>query len=185
MKIFTIGHSTYTTNEFLEMLKEANIDYLVDIRAFPYSKKHPQFNGDVLADALNQHNIEYQHIEQLGGRRGQSGEVGESLNAAWNNASFHNYADYTLEEDFKYGIENLLNIAEQYNVTIMCSERHPARCHRLIISNYLVAHEHDVTHIIRSNQSVTLEEHKLGQWGAMPIIEEDAEVVYPDLSDNK
>lgn len=185
MKIYTVGHSTYTTNELLEMLKEASIDYLVDIRAFPYSKKHPQFNGDVLSDVLNNHDIKYQHIEQLGGRRGQSGEVGETLNAAWNNVSFHNYADYTLEDDFKYGIETLLSIAKQYNVAIMCSERHPARCHRLIISNYLVAHDIEVTHIIRSNQSIALKAHQLGQWGAMPIIEDDDEVVYPEIEDSK
>src|SRR5699024_12092302 len=80
-------------------------------------------------------------ISALGGRRKVSYEVGENLNAAWENQSFHNYADYTLTNDFKKGIKQLLKEKENDVIAMLCAERHPSRCHRLIISNWLEAHD--------------------------------------------
>lgn len=181
MKIHTIGHSDHSKETFLEMLYHAEINFIADVRAFPYSKKHPQFNGDRMKKWLKEDNMEYEHFPQLGGRRGTSPIVGPALNDGWDNQSFHNYADYTLSEEFQFGIKELTKQAENQNVAYMCSESHPARCHRLIISNWLAAQGHEVCHIIHRAKGIELDSHKLGQWGAMPIIEEDQTVVYPEL----
>ncbi|MFL0470268.1 DUF488 family protein, partial [Staphylococcus cohnii] len=108
MTIFTIGHYNYNLETFLEMLEKAKITKIIDVRSFPNSKKHPQYNQHDFMDWLKEHNIKYKHISLLGGRRKRSGVVGENLNAGWKNQSFHNYADYTLTDDFKEGINILM-----------------------------------------------------------------------------
>src|SRR5699024_8542850 len=110
------------------------------------------------------------HFPLLGGRRHKSEYVQEELNNAWNNPSFHNYADYTLTKEFQQGIDELEKVAKHNQIAICCSERHPARCHRLLISNWLEA----------NGGKVYIERHELGKWGAMPIIEKDGTVVYPN-----
>ncbi len=182
MKIYTIGHSGHGQDHFLKMLHTADIDFVADIRTFPASRKYPQFKKGNLERWLREAGIEYRHFPLLGGRRKQSGQIGEGLNAGWDNRSFHNYADYTLTEEFKKGVEELKAQAEDANLVYMCSERHPARCHRLIVSNWLQANGWDVFHIIGGSKGdPDLIEHELGKWGAMPIIEEDGTVVYPEL----
>lgn len=182
MKIYTIGHSTHTKEDFIEMLKFAEIQTLVDVRAFPGSRKFPQFKQENMKEWLNEAGINYYHLPKLGGRRNKSTEVVSELNAAWNNQSFHNYSDYTLTDDFKQGIEELISIAKESRTAYCCSERHPSRCHRLIISNWLTANDWEVEHIIDGNHGeVELVRHELGKWGAMPIIEKDGTVVYPKI----
>lgn len=182
MEIFTIGHSTHSKEEFIKMLRYAEVEELVDVRAFPGSRKFPQFSKDSMKEWLKEAGIGYKHIPYLGGRRNKSDEVVPELNEAWNNQSFHNYADYTLTEDFKDGISELINIAKEKRTAYCCSERHPSRCHRLIISNWLAANGWKIEHIIDGNHGeISLVEHQLGKWGAMPIIEEDGTVVYPPI----
>src|SRR5699024_290195 len=183
MKIHTIGHSDHTKEDFLEMLQYAEIGYIADVRAFPYSKKHPQFNGEQLKEWLEEGGISYGHLPDLGGRRGTSSIVGPTLNDGWDNQSFHNSADYTLSDDFQSGIQALTKMAKNHNVAYMCSESHPARCHRLIISNWLAAHGHKVCHIVKRAKGIELSAHELGRWGAMPILEKDRTVVYPKLEE--
>lgn len=178
--IYTIGHSDHDQATFLEMLKAFHVEVLMDIRAFTKSRKHPQFKDDAMKDWLKEEGIQYQTDKFLGGRRKPSETVGRSLNSGWQNESFHNYADYTLTDDFKEGIQILTETAQQQTTAYMCSEHHPARCHRLIVSNYLAAHGWEVYHIMQNNKGkIIAQPHKLGQWGAMPIIEDDGEVVYP------
>jgi uncharacterized protein (DUF488 family) len=182
MRIYTIGHSVHSEEYFLEMLGTAGIRYVADIRAFPASRKHPQFKKENMEKWLVEAGVGYRHFPQLGGRRRLSGHTGENLNAGWNNRSFHNYADYTLTDEFKDGLDELKEQASGTSLVYMCSERHPARCHRLLISNLLKAQGWDVCHIIDdSNGQPELISHELGKWGAMPIIEEDDTVVYPEL----
>lgn len=180
MTIYTIGHSTHDKNTFLQMLKKAEIEVLADVRAFSHSRKFPQFNQENLKLWLADEEVTYKHFPLLGGRRKKSEIVQEELNQAWDNRSFHNYADYTLTQDFQTGIAQLKKIAEHKNTAICCSERHPARCHRLLISNWLEANEWCVFHIIKQGEGILVERHKLGQWGAMPIIEKDGTIVYPE-----
>lgn len=183
MEIYTIGHSTHSIETFVEMLKVAKIEVLADVRAFPASRKFPQFNQENLSESLATHGIRYEHFPLLAGRRNKSEFFQEELNAGWKNQSFHNYADYTLTKEFQAGLISLKDLAKTKLTACCCSERHPSRCHRLLISNCLAANGWDVAHIISTHDEVELVKHELGQWGAMPIIEASGTVVYPDLAD--
>lgn len=180
MTIFTIGHSIHTKEEFLHMLHDAGVDTLVDVRAFPASRKYPHFKKDNMMQWLPQSGIDYQHFPLLGGRRPKSPYVQDVLNGAWQNQSFHNYADYTLSSDFQEGINKLKDLATKKQVAYCYAERHPSRCHRLLISNWLAANDWEVKHIIDiKDDNVEIKAHEQGKWGAMPIIEADGTVVYP------
>lgn len=181
MDIFTIGHSTHTKSEFLDMLKEADIELIADVRALPGSRKFPQFNQDDFRAWLGEADVAYKHFELLTGRRNKSQCVQDELNDGWNNRSFHNYADYTLTPDFETGIKQLEQFAKKKKTAYCCSERHPARCHRLLISNALTARGWNVYHIINEGEKILIQLHELGKWGAMPILEADGTVVYPDV----
>lgn len=185
MDIFTIGHSTQPIEAFIHMLQTAHIEVLADVRAFPASRKYPQFNQANLKASLEEYDITYVHIPLLAGRRNKSELFQDELNSGWQNQSFHNYADYSLTDDFQEGIMQLTKIARHKKTAYCCSERHPARCHRLLISNYLAANEWAVHHIIPQNAATTIVDHQLGQWGAMPIIEESGTVVYPPLENEE
>ena len=110
MRIWTIGHSTRTIDEFISLLKENEIKLLADMRAWPGSKRYPHFNKDALAESLNAHGIRYEHFPELGGKRKSKPD---SRNSAWRNASFRGYADYMETEQFQKGIERLLHVAGQ------------------------------------------------------------------------
>lgn len=182
MEIYTIGHSTHSQEDFLKMLRDADIERIADVRAFPGSRKHPQFGKDAFPKWLDEAGVEYRHFPLLGGRRGESDCVGHTLNDGWNNESFHRYADYTLTKDFKDGIAELTEYQDGGRTAYLCSERHPARCHRLLISNWLAVNDWKVFHVIDGSKGRTdIVPHELGKWGAMPIIEDDGEVVYPDV----
>ncbi|WP_281863091.1 DUF488 family protein [Planomicrobium okeanokoites] len=188
MKIYTIGHSSHSKEFFEKMLKENSIEVLADVRAFPGSRKWPQFSKDVFPKWLEAENITYQHFPKLGGRRRKSKEIENQVNAGWNNRSFHNYADYTLTDEFKEGIDELLALASDRRVAYCCSERHPSRCHRFLISNWLVANGHQVFHIIDGkDESIELVEHEVGMWGAEAEVKEEdgAVVVYPETGQDE
>ncbi|QTD40938.1 DUF488 family protein [Sporosarcina sp. Te-1] len=181
MQIYTIGHYSNSKEEFLELLQLAEIEVLVDVRAFPGSRKFPWFSKDRMAEWLPEHGVQYKHLSELGGRRGTSSLISPVWNAGWHNESFHNYADYTLSKCYVQGVQQLTQIARKYRAAYCCSERHPARCHRLLISNWLAVHGWEVRHIIPTHQGGELVDHELGKWGAIPIIEEDKTIVYPSL----
>ncbi|MDV6379064.1 DUF488 domain-containing protein [Sporosarcina sp. GW1-11] len=180
MEIYTVGHSTHTKAEFLKLLDDAHIEKLIDIRAFPGSRKFPHFHEDRMKEWLPEHHIDYKHCAKLGGRRRKSKIIDSEINEGWNNQSFHNYADYTLSPEFQEGIDELAKEASKQRIAICCSERHPARCHRLLISNWLVSHEWEVKHIIDGPKEETIiENHELGKWGAKPVVRDDGQVIYP------
>ncbi|PIC58397.1 DNA repair protein [Sporosarcina sp. P12(2017)] len=184
MDIYTVGHSTHTKEEFLKLLDDAGIEKLVDVRAFPGSRKFPHFHEDRMKEWLPAHDIDYAHCSKLGGRRRKSKTIDHEINDGWNNQSFHNYADYTLTEEFQEGVDNLMKEAAEQRIAICCSERHPARCHRLLISNWLATHGWNVKHIIDGPKEQTLiENHVVGKWGAEPIVTKDDEVTYPPEED--
>jgi Uncharacterized conserved protein len=143
--IYTIGHSTRELPELISALQAHGIKTLVDIRSFPMSRRLPHFNRENLAKALPQAGIAYVWLRELGGRRNKQME--DSPNTALRNASFRNYADYMLTPAFQNGIGELLRIAENGPEAIMCAERVYFRCHRMLVSDYLTAHGHQVLHI--------------------------------------
>src|SRR5215216_673250 len=110
MRIWTIGHSTRTIDEFISLLKENEIKLLADVRTLPGSKRYPQFNKEVLAKSLSSHGVRYEYFPELGGRRKPNPD---SSNTAWRNASFRGYADYMEKEQFQKGIERLLDVTGQ------------------------------------------------------------------------
>jgi uncharacterized protein (DUF488 family) len=142
---YTIGHSTRTFEELVSALKAHGIETLVDIRAFPMSRRLPYFNREALERSLPEHGIRYLWMKALGGYRKTTRK--DSPHTALRNASFRNYADYTLTPEFEHAAAELVKIAEVSRTAYMCAERVYFRCHRMIVSDWLVAHGHEVLHI--------------------------------------
>jgi uncharacterized protein (DUF488 family) len=150
VRIWTIGHSTRTIDTFISLLEAHGVRLLADVRSLPGSKRYPQFNKETLADSLGKARIRYEHFRELGGRRKAKPE---SKNTAWRNASFRGYADYMETEEFRNGIERLLDVAAEFGpAAIMCAEAVWWRCHRALISDYLKARGIEVIHILDANK---------------------------------
>lgn len=143
--IWTIGHSTRTFEELVEMLHSFSIEMLVDIRSYPGSRRYPQFNKDALEISFPENNIRYVHLKNLGGRRKVNPD---SKNTTWRHVAFRGYADYMETDDFKKGIEELEEIALKQRTAYMCSEAVWWRCHRSMVSDYLKVHGWKVMHIM-------------------------------------
>ncbi len=143
--LFSIGHSTRTLGELIEALRAHSIQTLVDIRSFPISRRLPHFNRESLEKALPAAGMQYVWMKGLGGRRKRSLDV--SPNIALRNDSFRNYADYMLTPEFEQAAADLIKLAEQSRTAYMCAERVYFRCHRMLVSDWLVARGHEVLHI--------------------------------------
>lgn len=143
--LFTIGHSTRTLEDLIQALQAHSIDTLVDIRSFPMSRRLPHFNRESLEKTLPAAGIQYVWMKELGGRRKKT--LAESPNIALRNDSFRNYADYMLTPEFERAIAHLIEIAESSRTAYMCAERVYFHCHRMLVSDWLVAHGHEVFHI--------------------------------------
>ena len=143
--LYTIGHSTRALEELVETLRAHQIKTLVDIRAFPMSRRLPQFNRESLAETLPASGIRYVWMKSLGGYRKKI--LDESPNIALRNDSFRNYADYMLTAEFEGAAGELIRLAEEAPTAYMCAERVYFHCHRMLVSDWLVAHGHDVLHI--------------------------------------
>ena len=145
LTLYTIGHSTRTLDELISALKAHKIEALVDIRAFPMSRRLPHFNREALEKTLPDAGIAYRWLPALGGHRKKVRD--DSPNLALRNDSFRNYADYMLTEEFQHGVQELVRLAEGSRTAYMCAERVYFRCHRMLVSDWLVAHGHEVLHI--------------------------------------
>jgi uncharacterized protein (DUF488 family) len=143
--LYTIGHSTRTLDDLIAPLQAHQIQILADIRAFPMSRRLPHFNRDSLEVTLPAAGIRYVWMKPLGGYRKQVLE--ESPHVALRNQSFRNYADYMLTPEFDDAARELIHLAEQSRTCYMCAERVYFRCHRMLLSDWLVAHGHEVLHI--------------------------------------
>ncbi|WP_300599927.1 DUF488 family protein [Niabella sp.] len=143
--LYTIGHSTHSSEDFIHMLQSFNIRMLADIRRFPGSKKFPRFNSEELAAELKSNGIGYVHLEVLGGRRNVQEH---SRNHRWRNASFRGYADYMETPEFTKGIKQLEALAVKQPTACMCSEAVWWRCHRSLVADYLKAKGWQVLHIM-------------------------------------
>jgi uncharacterized protein (DUF488 family) len=143
--LYTIGHSTRSLDELIGTLQAHSIETLVDIRSFPMSHRLPHFNRESLEKSLPEAGIQYVWMKDLGGRRKKSRD--DSPNVALRNESFRNYADYMLAPEFERAIADLIKLGEQSRTAYMCAERVYFRCHRMLVSDWLVAHGHEVLHI--------------------------------------
>lgn len=178
MDIYTIGHSTQTKEEFIEILKTYGIEILVDVRSLPGSNYVPQFNKEEMEKWVVASGIEYIHCLELGGLRKNTADIDEYLVSGWENKSFKSYAAYSLTKAYEDGIDKLISLAKKKKVCIMCAELVPWRCHRLIISNSLVFRGVHVLHVIGESKLV---EHEISLYGAMAIIDGD-KLIYPKLN---
>jgi uncharacterized protein (DUF488 family) len=145
---YTIGHSTRSTRDFVDLLADAGVGLVADVRTVPRSRTNPQYNADTLPTTLSEFQIGYEHIATLGGLRGRKPEVPAEVNAFWDNKSFHNYADYAMSEEFRSGLARLRERGRAATCAIMCAEAVWWRCHRRIIADYLMAAGETVFHIL-------------------------------------
>jgi uncharacterized protein (DUF488 family) len=143
--LYTIGHSTRPLEDLLATLQAHQIRTLVDIRAFPMSRRLPQFNRESLERSLLAADIRYVWMADLGGYRKKIRD--DSPHLALRNMSFRNYADYMLTAEFESATAQLVALAENSRTAYMCAERVYFRCHRMLVSDWLVAHGHEVMHI--------------------------------------
>lgn len=135
-EVFTVGHSTHPIEEFVRMLSANHVQVLADVRTIAKSRHNPQFGEDELRTSLPAAGIEYRRIAGLGGLRRTSAH---SVNGAWRNASFRGYADYMQTAAFDQALDELLAVAAEQTVAIMCAEAVPWRCHRSLVGDALVA----------------------------------------------
>ncbi len=145
---YTIGHSTHTIPEFADLLREAKVGLVVDVRTIPRSRTNPQFNRDALPESLAEYQIGYEHIAELGGLRGRQRQAVPSPNTYWENTSFRNYADYALTDRFREGLVRLTDLGGRSVRATMCAEAVWWPCHRRIIADYVLASGHAVFHIL-------------------------------------
>jgi len=167
--IWTIGHSTHPIDEFIAMLRSFRIELVADVRRFPGSKRYPHFSKETLAASLQQHNIAYTHMVELGGRRNPRSD---SHNTGWRVPAFRGYADYMETADFKNALQQLELLAKENRVAYMCSEAVWWSCHRSLISDYLKFNSWTVMHIMAAGKA---EEHPYTK----PAIVSGGKLSYP------
>ena len=150
-QIWTVGHSSRTWDEFLALLESQAIRFVVDVRRFAGSRKHPQFGQERLEESLEEAGIGYLKVEELGGRRKPNSE---STNTIWRNPSFRAYADYMATPEYQVGRERLLKEASERRTAILCSEAVWWRCHRSMIADDLKVSGVQVLHIMAATKTV-------------------------------
>lgn len=173
-KLYTIGHSTHTLQEFLEILNAHQLIHIVDVRTVPKSRHVPWFNKNEFAAALVKAKIMYTHMPKLGGLRKTTKD---SINTGWRNASFRGFADYMQTSDFFEGLKELNNIIKKdRRVAIMCAEAVPWRCHRSLIADAEIVRHVDVWEIM-SKTSLRL--HKLTAFAVINRKKKPIQIYYP------
>lgn len=145
-RIWTVGHSNRSEEEFLSLLTTAGIEQIVDVRRFPGSRRWPHFGEEALRKSLCREGIAYAHLPDLGGRRGRPAEG--SVNTGWRTAQFAAYADYMATEEFQRGLDALIDSGSRNRTAMMCSEAVPWRCHRRLIADALIVRGWEVLDIM-------------------------------------
>lgn len=170
LQIWTIGHSRHAAGTFLELLRCHATVLLADVRRQPFSRRHPQFSKPVLTPVLAEAGIRYRHFAALGGRR-QPGQ--EDRNAGLGEPGMRGYADWANGREFQAALDELCRLAADQPTAVMCAEADPARCHRLILADHLLARGFEVVHILADGRTKRHELH-----GAAQVLPGGA-VVYP------
>ena len=169
MLILTIGHSTRALDDFLDILRAHSLTRLVDIRTIPRSRHNPQFNQESLSKGLKESAIDYVLMKQLGGLRHPKPD---SANMGWRNSSFRGFADYIQTQEFVKNIDELIGLAQEGQVAIMCAEVLPWRCHRWLIADSLTIRGVQVEHIMTIKKST---KHSLTRWAHV----DGTDITYP------
>jgi len=169
-EILTVGHSNHEEREFLDLLRGAGVELLVDVRANPRSR-YPQFNRSALAGALGEAGIDYVHLGgELGGRREPRPD---SSNDAWEEGPFRGYADHMGSADFAAGLARLRDLSSERRTAVMCAEADWRHCHRQLIADALVSGGDRVLHL---GPDGSLAAHELSE----SAVEANGHLVYPE-----
>jgi uncharacterized protein (DUF488 family) len=168
--VWTIGHSTRTLPDFLDLLRDARIHRLVDVRRYPASRRHPHFGEGRLSRALEEHGVAYRHEPALGGHREPAPD---SVNLFWRLPAFRGYADYMGTPEFAPALARLAAEAEAAPTAILCAEADPLRCHRQLVADALVARGMRVRHIVERGVARDHPLHERARIGA------DGRLTYP------
>jgi uncharacterized protein (DUF488 family) len=148
VRVTTVGHGTRPIEELLQVLEEAGARTLVDVRRFPGSRRHPQFDQPARAAAVGEAGIAYRHAVELGGRR--SGEPGDERFSCIRVAAFRSYAARMGTAEWQ---EALARELAQPEPSFLCAETLWWRCHRRLIAELLHARGHEVVHLLRPGHS--------------------------------
>jgi uncharacterized protein (DUF488 family) len=180
-RVWTIGHSTRTIDEFVALLRANEITGLADVRTIPRSRRHPHFGREHLAGRLAGEAVEYRHFPGLGGLRKPRVD---SPNGGWKNPAFRGYADHMQTPEFSSAVDDLMEFGASRNVVVMCAEAVWWRCHRMLLSDALVARGVEVDHIMAEGVRSTVQPHRLtpfAQIRSMTGLTDVATVWYPAL----
>jgi uncharacterized protein (DUF488 family) len=168
-RIFTVGHSTRTLEELVEMLKAHGVGAVADVRRYPGSRKMPWFAAENLASSLPKSGLEYWPFVELGGRRKA---LANSINTGWRNEAFRGYADYMQTPEFVKALDRLLAKAKARPTAVMCAEAVPWRCHRSLIADAMLVRGSQVMDIYDSNKATA---HQLTSFARV----EGTRIIYP------
>ena len=171
--VWSLGHSTRTFEAFLALLTAHGIQRLCDIRTVPQSRRHPHFGKETLAAALSAEGIAYSHMPGLGGLRKPRPD---STNTAWRHSGFRGYADYMLTPAFATAVDDLIGVAGEERVAVMCAEAVPWRCHRQLLADALVARGVEVREIESATRT---RPHTLTEWARV----DGERVSYPGVDE--
>jgi uncharacterized protein (DUF488 family) len=167
--VLTVGHSTRTLEEFIDILRVYGVTLLVDVRTVPHSRHNPQFNKEVLPNGLKPYGVRYIHMPEIGGLRHPKHD---SVNMAWKNSGFRGYADYMQTQEFTDNLLKIISLARENRLALMCAEALPWRCHRSLISDALVVRHVKVEHIIGKESVIN---HHLTEFAHV----EGTKITYP------
>jgi uncharacterized protein (DUF488 family) len=173
--IFSVGHSTRTIEELIAILSDAGVACVADVRLIPRSRRHPHFNTDRLASSLSDAGILYRHLQSLGGRR-SARPGGGSRNTLWRVDAFRNYADYAETPAFSEALSELEQVARERRTAYMCAEALWWRCHRRLITDYLLARGWEVIHLLGLGQQ------EAASLTPGAVVHRDGTIEYPSAS---
>lgn len=178
-KLYTIGHSTHTLEDFLDIVHAYKITHIVDVCAMPKSRYVPWFNQNTLKNFLQKNKVDYTHLSKLGGLRKTNKN---SINTGWQNASFRAFADYMQTSEFFEGLKKLnALIKKSKNVAIMCAEAVPWRCHRSLIADAEIVRHFTVCEIISKN---SIRKHMLTNFAVVNRKKRPIQIYYPRITNS-
>ena len=172
--IHTIGHSTRPIETFLALLKAHATELLVDVRRWPMSRRHPQFNREALTASLKEDGIDYLWRGDLGGFRKPAPE---SPNDAWKVGAFRAYADFMLTPEFETIMKEMESLAMSRRIAMMCAEAVPWQCHRQLLADAFIVRGWSVRHIMDDG----CHEHKLREFARV----EGTHIIYDGPSEDQ
>ena len=169
LTVLTIGYSTRTFEEFVQILEAHSVKLLVDVRTVPRSKHNSQFNKESFSNNLKHYDIKYIHLPEIGGNRHPKHDT---INIAWKNSGFRGYADYMQTKEFTDNLLKIMALSRENHLALMCAEALPWRCHRSLISDALVVRHIRVIHAISKDSVIN---HKLNETAHV----EGTKITYP------